>query len=382
MARAPKRIFVSLSGSEIHVSSAGPSTVSPCHPLSRTISACYVAAVAISIVVGLEKQQDNMLIVPFEDFGVGAAILNRPIVLNDAVLVGAGSIGNGFLRALRHLRVSGSLIVADPKNVSAGNLNRCLYFDADSAGNKAEELCRNAKMDFPSLLLTPFPGTFHELVKREGRIRRVFVATDGRVPRRSLQQELPLEVIDASTTAADEVIVHSHKQPTNGACLACIYRHIPIEEGREKDIAAGLGVSLEDVRRGRIDSEAADRIASLHKGIVATQIVGTAYDSLFKALCAEQALLGASGEQVLAPFGFVSNLAGALMVIELARFDTTTHDDRTPNYFFTDPWRPPNRRARLRKAQVADCEFCSKPVRIRALNEVWKDVLSPDGNAA
>ena len=80
-------------------------------------------------------------------------------------------------------------------------------------------------------------------------MRRAIVAADSRRARRSIQKDLPLEVLDASTTDVSEIIVHSHRQPTKGACLACIYRHIPDELARERDIASGLGIDLD--RRDR-----------------------------------------------------------------------------------------------------------------------------------
>ena len=64
-----------------------------------------------------------------------------------------------------------------------------------------------------------------------------------------------------------------------------------------------------------------------------------AFDSLFKQLCAEQALLMPTGAQVLAPFAFVSNLAGALVALELARFDAGQLVSNISNYLCLSPGR-------------------------------------------
>jgi molybdopterin/thiamine biosynthesis adenylyltransferase len=375
--RAPIALFVVLSDVGVKISISGPSTIEACHPLFRTIAVCYSAGMAISKAVSLDKGQGNDLTVRFESLGVTAMDLSRRIFLEDALLVGAGAIGNGFLRALRHLNVENLLGIADPKKVSDGNINRCLYFDESSVGKfKAEELRARAQPEFEKLQLHAFIGTLHDYVKIQNpkRVRRVFVATDSRMVRRSVQSELPLEVVDASTTAADEIITHAHKFPTDDACLACVYPHIPDEDGRARDIATGLGVSLEDVQKGWIDEDAANRIAKQHKNVAADQIIGTAYDSLFKALCSADALLLPGGDQVLAPFAFVSCLAGALMAVELVRFDLLASSEHS-NYFFTNPWRSPHRRARMRKAKLVDCEFCSKQSNLQAMQEVWNDVL-------
>ena len=63
----------------------------------------------------------------------------------------------------------------------------------------------------------------------------------------------------------------------------------------------------------------------------------------------------AGGRQALAPFAFVSNLAGCLMVVDLLRSQST--DSAPTNYLQLDPWRPPTpvRRLKLRRQ---GCEFC------------------------
>ena len=116
--------------------------------------------------------------------------------MKDAALVGAGAVANGFLRAARHLRIDGELTVVDPKVVGNGNPNRCLYFDeVDVDSPKAVRLCEKAQADFADLRLDPVEGTFAELVKSRGRVRRAIVAADSRGARRSIQKCLPLEVL-------------------------------------------------------------------------------------------------------------------------------------------------------------------------------------------
>jgi len=93
----------------------------------------------------------------------------------------------------------------------------------------------------------------------------------------------PLEVLDASTTGVTEVIVHSHRQLTTEACLACIYRHIPDELVRQRAIAEGLGIPLKDVTSGAlIDGRLASIIATQHAGLNAAALVGVALDSLVR----------------------------------------------------------------------------------------------------
>jgi len=96
--------------------------------------------------------------------------------------------------------------------------------------------------------------------------------------------------------------------------------------------------------------------------------VGTAYDSLFKQLCAAQTLLTPEGRQVLAPFAFVSSMAGALLVVELLRSNAGA---AATNYWAVDPWKAPIGRRRLRRARDPHCEFCSKPESDAAAEHLW-----------
>ncbi|MEY2395497.1 MAG: hypothetical protein QOF94_1842, partial [Acidobacteriaceae bacterium] len=166
---------------------------------------------------------------------------------------------------------------------------------------------------------------------------------------------------------------HSHAQPADGACLSCIYKHIPVEHERAKSIAEGLGISLEEVNREIIDAPLARKLADIHPSLKAEALNGKALTSLYKDLCGAQALKTPAGEQALAPFAFVSNLAGALLMLELLRFDAGVRQREGANYLNLDPWAPPHGRARRIHGRIPDCEFCSKPESLDVLAAVWPE---------
>lgn len=131
------------------------------------------------------------------------------------------------------------------RTVGAGNLNRCLYLKSDDVGrDKAVALAERAAADFPGLRLVPEVAEFRRCAEVVGRVDTAIVTVDSRRARRGIQEYAPRRVFDASTTDVTAVVVHSHAQPTDGACLACIYRHIPDEHARERSIADGLGIDL------------------------------------------------------------------------------------------------------------------------------------------
>jgi hypothetical protein len=341
------------------------------HPLLAAICACAAAAAALHAVIGdphLPAVPDPLRIRAI-DIGLPDVRSLAPIDLSGAVLVGAGAVAHGFLRALRHLPVRGRLDVLDPKKVGAGNPNRCLYLtDKDVGAWKAEALAEHAAGDFFHLSLHAEVAEFRDYAKAKAKVPLAVVTVDSRRVRRQIQKFVPGRVLDASTTDVRGVVVHSHVQPTDSACLACIYQHVPDEEARERSIAEGLGVTLADVKQGFIDEAVAQTIAAAHPHLDPGQLVGKAFDTLFRELCAAQALRTPEGRQVLTPFAFVSTLAGALLAVELVR---QVLGQAETNYWQVDPWRAPLGRLRRRRPRVADCEFCSRPEAGPVIQDLW-----------
>lgn len=289
--------------------------------------------------------------------------LETGFVLEDTYLAGAGAVGNSFLYALQHFAVSGSLAIIDPDNVSDGNLNRCMFFTtADVDKPKAVRLAELASPCFAHLKLEPSISTLQQYSKNQKTgnwLKRLVVGVDSRRTRRRLQGEIPGEVFDASTTGVIECVLHHHKQPTEAACLACIYHEIPDELAQERHIAESLGVGIEDVKQHHVSADAAKRIQTKYSHLTVNQIEGQAYDSLFKALCSEGTLLGPDNHQVLAPFAFVSVLAGAYLAIDVAR-RLTLGDSNSFNYWRFSPWAAPVNGLKQIRPRHSQCEFCGE----------------------
>jgi molybdopterin/thiamine biosynthesis adenylyltransferase len=342
------------------------------HRLHAAAAACTVTAAAVHTAidqVSLPQVRLPMRL-DFSQLGIPMGALARPVDIGHAVMAGAGAVAHAFLWAARHVDVHGELTIVDPKTVQGGILNRCLYLKQDDIGrDKVTALVERAQSVFPHLHIRPHVGDFKSYVKPLPRPpETVFVTVDSRLVRRSIQLEVPRRIIDASTTDASGVVVHSNLLPTENACLACIYRHVPEEHVRERSIAEGLGVDLADVRSGFITPEIAQRIVRTHQAITAESIVGLAFDSLFRQLCSEQALATPEGRQVLAPFAFVSAWAGVLLVVEMLR---SFNGVAETNYWQVDPWNTPIARGRTLRPRYAECQFCSKPVYEPVIHDLW-----------
>lgn len=342
------------------------------HGLHAAAAACAAAAAATHVVINdpalpairLPRHLD------YRQLGIPPGALSRPVELRDTVMAGAGAVAHGFLRAARHLNIRGELAVVDPKVVQGGILNRCMYLhESDVGRDKAVVLSERAQSGFADLCLRPHVTDLKGFVRHLGHPpENVFVTVDSRHVRRSIQLEVPHRIVDASTTDVRGVVVHSNLLPTEHACLACVYRHVPEEHARERSIAQGLGVDLADVRGGLITDEVARRIVKTHRSIDPAAITGIAFDSLFRQLCSEQALATPEGRQVLAPFAFVSAWAGVLMTVEMLRLFTGAADT---NYWSVDPWNLPIARSRMLRPRHPECQFCSKPEYEPIIRELW-----------
>jgi hypothetical protein len=372
-----KRLYLTVGNAEAVIRRVDAPPHAACatlHPLFGLIVACYGAAATLDYALDDRCGMADPFVFRFDELGIEWASLLQAVDLGRTYLAGAGAIGNGFVWAARYLDLRGELDIVDDDVVSSGNLNRQLWFEvADIGVPKAERLAEKAQPFFPHLTLRPRTCRLQDLPeKSDGAwLRRLIVAVDSRRARRALQSEFPGEVFDASTTDIREVVLHHHAQPTNDACLSCIYAPDEEETSREHHIAEHLGVGLDEVRSERISRPAAGIIVARFPDLNAAAITGMAYDSLFKQLCGESKLKTLAGRTVVAPFAFVSVLAGALLALDLVR-RLRAHAAPVPfNYWRLSPWHPPFARRRILRRRQSQCSFCGNAVFRRVNARLW-----------
>jgi hypothetical protein len=336
------------------------------------LAACYAAAAATRSIVGstIAPARYPIVVDLAALFGDDLPRLSCTSEFGVAHLAGAGAIGNAFVLGLSCLNTSGTLLVADSDSVSAGNLNRCFYFtDLDVGRPKAAVLCERAASDVQRVRLVPYAARLQD-VPGADHIERLIVAVDSRRARRHLQEQIPRTVFDASTTGVAEVVLHFNDVTKRGyACLSCVYRAEAVEDAHERHVAEALGVSVADVRAHLIDASAAAVIMTKHPGL--SNIEGEAYDTLFKQLCGQQLLVSAEGARVLAPFAFVSVLAGAFLALEFVRRVVRADAVALFNYWRASPWASPVFALRHTRAADPGCDFCGSPLLADVARRLW-----------
>lgn len=180
-----------------------------------------------------------------------------------------------------------------------------------------------------------------------------------------------------------DIVLHQHKYPTAGACLACIHHETPDEQAHERHIADALGVSLQEIQGGRVSPQAAATIAIKFE-LPAKALVGQAYDSLFKVLCAGGQLPASTQnlEGTLAPFCFVSVLAGALLAIEFIFGIAGNISDKKLNLWAVNPWNAPRPEMRRWREREQHCTFCQDATMSKAMHIIWGTGTYSTGGSA
>lgn len=337
------------------------------HRVMLMLGACYAAAIAVKNLVpgNFRFPVSESIYLEQTDFVRDGFRLDTELNIEESHLVGAGAIGNSFLWGLSAFNVRGKMNIVDPDSVSLGNLNRCLLFtEIDVGKNKALCLKESAARLLPNVELVAYPNRLQDAVQsstEEFPVKNLISAVDSRLARRNLQMYCPKRVFDASTTGVDEVVLHFNTQPSVIACMSCIYAENEAELHHEAHVADKLGVNIQDIKENFISASAAQKIHSKYPQLELNQIEGEAYDSLFKQLCGQGQLLSGVDKQVLAPFAFVSALAGVLLAIEFVQRIGVNDDDGLFNYWRVSPWSKPLPHLQRIRPRNPQCTFCNSP---------------------
>jgi molybdopterin/thiamine biosynthesis adenylyltransferase len=344
----------------------------------RVVAACYIAAAAVRAALGpgFPFQSAEPVVLHWSElFGPDLNGLRNTFDIGETYLAGAGAVGNGFLYTLRYFNVTGTLYVVDPKLVNSGGLNRCLLVNESDLGQpKASRICQSIRYAFPNLRLVPCDTSLGDARKQRGGdflLERLVVAVDSRGARRSLQAELPKIVFDASTTDVREIVLHFNRQPTELACLSCVYPLNERERKHEENVAEALGIEVDEVRSNFCTRATAEKICRTYPDTRTDDLVGRAFDTVYKEFCGLGKLKADGGQQVLAPFSFVSVMAGALLAIEFALRSANHNEADRFNYWRLSPWHSPVPALRQIRPRDPVCEFCGNPVIQRALERVF-----------
>lgn len=178
---------------------------------------------------------------------------------DDAVLVGAGAIGQGALWALSRAPLHGRLHVIDMEVIELSNLQR--YVLTDRSDDDRAKVDIAAQLD-SSLELVPHPTDLAAFLEANGYDwDAMLLALDSARDRVSAQASLPRFIANAWTQPGDlGVSSHPHFGDA-GACVACLYLPETTLKNEDELVAETLGVPhlLMQVRTLLATSQPVDR---------------------------------------------------------------------------------------------------------------------------
>jgi len=351
------------------------------NPVLALVTACYAAARCTQVILGGAIEQEEWRPFSILDFKDGRVEFDwsRRWKLMEAHLAGIGAIGSSFLYSLAaHGCAEGKLVLVDHDRVEMSNLGRYTFFDANDEG-AYKTIAAKARLDelgLPVRIETVekrFEQYFNEAYATDSgfRVERLVSAPDKRATRRAFQRTLPRGMWDAST-GPNQISLHSNTFDAAYACTECIYPETAEEHAHERHVAETLGVDVARIQSGEPITKAdALRIVERYPELREEELVGKAFESLFRNLCSAGELHVASGI-VHAPFSFVSGLAGVLLYFELLKsaVPEVFGPFQEYNYFQLNPLRQPNSEFRELRASRKEC-MCQQEVVRKVYRKVW-----------
>jgi len=251
----------------------------------------------------------------------------------DAVLVGAGSIGGAATYAFAHVPgLSGKLVLVDPQGLEERNPVRAIlaHPDAAAVGAAKVDVAKEALAHHDGLTVVTrqmLISEYHASLDQEQVLPLVLCAVDSYESRRSIQDALPLEVINAACHP-EEVTISRHVTDA-GPCVCCLHMAdvLDVVRKRSRLIADATGfpemtvIMLWNARTPLqpVQLRGIERHRGLSVGALAAY-EGQPLEHLWRqALLYGEALIQVEKTRVTVAAPFVTALAGFLLAAEAAK---------------------------------------------------------------
>jgi hypothetical protein len=156
----------------------------------------------------------------------------------DAVLVGAGAIGEACTWILGRSGIQGRLKVVDHERVDKGNLQRYVLASPKEVGARKTTLVARA---LPEMEVEEVPRRFDEASEVIGSAELVLSALDTASDRVSVQALLPHHLVNAWTQRSD-LGVSVHRDFGTDPCLACLYWPRGMRPSLHEQMASIFGI--------------------------------------------------------------------------------------------------------------------------------------------
>ena len=230
-------------------------TGSSANPFGAGAAACLAVSNVFNHVLSLNEGQSAMPNVRLSTFLCEKGQTPRTVpndnwnLANDAVLVGAGAVGNAAVWSLGRSPAIGSIHLVDHEALELSNLQRYVLAARVDDGRPKVEIA--ASFFGGSLNCVPHRMRWADFVEENGYDwQQVLVALDSAADRRSVQAALPQWIANAWTQPGDLGVSVHGRFGARGACLACLYLPSGTAPNEDQLVAAALAIPqlVADVR--------------------------------------------------------------------------------------------------------------------------------------
>jgi molybdopterin/thiamine biosynthesis adenylyltransferase len=246
--------------------------------------------------------------------------LPEELCLTDAVLVGAGAIGNGIALLLSQLPVRGKLRLLDKQDYGVENFGTCLMLQREGwmapkaeklatwlKGNSALEVT-GRKIAIDEALASGFFPSSPALVLN---------ALDDVSARRAVQDLWPRVLIDGGINSVGAAVIQYHLARHDCACLRCWFVEARGDHRVSQSRLTGLSLeSLNDINRHITDEDISNAAPEYRESLARSKREGMTICSTIIAAEVESRLGVKVDESFRPSVPFVATAAASLVVAE------------------------------------------------------------------
>lgn len=258
------------------------------------------------------------------------------ILLEHALLIGAGAIGNGIALLLSQLPLHGSIELLDKQDYGIENLGTCLLMEPEGwFGPKAERLA--AWLSANGRIATTWKKATIEDAIESGHFEKspklVLNALDDVQARRDAQRLWPQVLIDGAINSVGAAVIQYRLAQPECACLMCWFKDEPVDAKMIQGLVTGLHVdSLTDISRQLTDEDIAKAEPARRAWLAECKRQGKTICATIAAADLEQRF-GVTVEASFRPsVPFVATAAAALVMAESVKA-LAFPDARSPAMF-------------------------------------------------
>ncbi len=359
--------------------SSGPSSLpkecSQTNPVSALAAASLGVAEVFKRLIALKPERGGLLdstTFSLLNYAAGEADAgpDLPREINiDALLVGAGAIGNGVLFLLAHLPVVGSLQVVDNQEYGEENLGTCLLIGPGDVGLGKAAFAE--KLLLPKLRVRGYRESVEDTGKRISAgdpMPEVAIGCLDNIPARHALQGLWANLTIDGAIGDFAAQVNRHPWGEQVACLRCLF---PLPTGESAEIVASRATGLATNRTQEAGSEIteADVLAApKERQAWLRERIGRKVCAVVEEAMAQRISTDHLREGFEPSVPFVASMSASLIVAEWLKHILRIHSTLAPR-FQMDLFRGPAAGLEFPQDRRADCICVTRRKNIELLRE-------------